>query len=49
MQLMSKASEELALIESNLGGCILNLIELMDNDEMDVYLGDHVSFIVFAE
>lgn len=38
--------EELERIEANLGGSILNILEMLESDELDMYIDEHVTFIV---
>ncbi|EAS00794.1 importin beta-binding domain protein (macronuclear) [Tetrahymena thermophila SB210] len=44
-----KIYEELAQIEENLGACLLNIIEMMEADDLDEYISNNISFLVFSQ
>ncbi|KAL4449912.1 hypothetical protein ABPG74_015031 [Tetrahymena malaccensis] len=44
-----KNYEELASIEENLGASLLNIIEMMEADDLDEYISNNISFLVFSQ
>ncbi|KAL4499117.1 hypothetical protein ABPG72_017019 [Tetrahymena utriculariae] len=44
-----KIYEELASIEENLGASLLNIIEMMEADDLDEYISNNISFLVFSQ